>query len=276
MPALKTPQTQVVFQDINQSILSSLHTAATTQVYHYEVGGRCIGCDVVANIHRTAILVARQQEPIVCNGVLLELVSQTIRLLSSHLETHTTHYLSWFDNLSLDLWEFSKQLKDETNESDIHPLNLTTPPYSPSEEKYMVFEDPENYRRATRAEIYYFRALMNEYASTNIEEAIQYYRKCVTVRPTLLPSHHHIQQSAAAALQRLGATNSDSSSAFKSRTSSVSSRSLGSSSSSTSCSSCGKEKRVMPVCAKCKTRYYCGMACLKADKAKHSLYCTTK
>ncbi|KAI9010416.1 hypothetical protein CLU79DRAFT_773694 [Phycomyces nitens] len=266
MPALKTPQQS----NGSQHILASIRTAAATQVYHYEAGGRCIGCDVVANTHRNAILMARQQEPIYCDGVLLELVSQTIRLLSSHLETHTTHYLNWFDNLCIDLWEFAKQLKDETNQDS--RSSYLTPPSSPSEDK-CIFESPENYRRAIRTEIYHFRGSMNEYASTNIREAIQYYRKCLGVPPSLLPSHYHLQQSATAALQRLG--NSDSS--FKSRTSSVSSRSLASSSSSsTSCSSCGKEKRVMPVCAKCKTQSYCGMACLKADKVKHSAYCAAK
>ncbi|KAI7861350.1 hypothetical protein BDF14DRAFT_403192 [Spinellus fusiger] len=273
----------LVSQPIRTSIANCLQLAASTDVHHNETGYPCIGCNIIANHYRTALRYSRQQVPIACDKLLLELVSQATQLLSDHFETRTHHTLHWFEELSSDLWEFGKELKEQSHDIESHSssTSLTTPPLSPGE-KSAVFEDPENYRRAIRIVIYYFRASINEYSPACIGEAIDYYRKCISVCPTLLATHYPIQQAATAAIKRLSPLSVTASSVeqgspyrplFKSRASSTSGTSLTSIASS-ACSTCGKEKRSMPVCAKCKSRVYCGLACLKADKENHAPMCS--
>ncbi|KAG0173066.1 hypothetical protein DFQ28_009236 [Apophysomyces sp. BC1034] len=156
------------------------------------------------------------------------------------------------------LWQWSKQLKEEDETLQDNGIVATAGDAVAGE-----------YRRAIRLTIYYCRAKLSQ----NETDRIKYYRKCLAI-PTNLETQQHLQRLAEIALERPFFDTSDSGSLPpKSRTSSVSSG--GESSSSLSCcANCGMEKRAMPVCARCKSRAYCNMRCLKADKAKHELTCS--
>ncbi|RCH85151.1 hypothetical protein CU098_007099 [Rhizopus stolonifer] len=280
-------QHQLNVEAIRQhSLEDAIRLASQVNMKHTASG--CDRCDLVAGYYITALRYARENEPVQCNTILFDLVWQMTNLVLAHRETSKYQYLHWFDLITTELWDFAKQLKEESFECDTHiplldgdikRLSIDSSHSDDSE------HDEENYRRAIRITIYNCRALVCE-QSNEITQAIVYYRKCASVRPTPFEPQQHLQQTALATLQRLIKTSrpvsqlkhkntfssvftSDSISA-SSTTSSVSSLS---SKTSMCCSNCGIEKQVMPVCARCKIQPYCSVRCIQSHKETHVSSC---
>jgi hypothetical protein len=272
------------------SLQDAIRLASQANMKHDANG--CCCCDTVAGYYMTALKYARENEPIQCNSDLYDLVWRMTNLVLAHRETSKYQYLNWFDTISEELWKFAKQLKEESYECDLHIP--TTGLYkrgsidsTHSDNSNSSFEDDEeNYRRAIRINIYNCRALVYE-QSNEVNQAIIYYRKCAAVRSTPFEPQQHTQQSALAAMHRLIQSSppqlkqrTSYNSAFMSCDSLSSSTTVSSASSSTSskssisCSSCGIEKKVMPVCAKCKTQPYCSVRCMKTHKSTHTSVCS--
>lgn len=291
---------QLKIEAIRQYSLSDAIRLASQANMKHDANG-CSDCDVVAGYYITALRYVRENVPILCNRDLFDLVWRMTNLVLSHRETSKYQYLSWFEMITLELWEFAKQLKEESYECDLHIPTHTasnsikrgsidsvisdSSSYNNGEEN-----DEENYRRAIRITIYNCRALVYE-QSSEFNQAIIYYRKCASVRSTPFEPQQHLQKSALESMQRLvrslpaspisrqrpsypGFMSSESlsTSTTTSSNSSVVSKSL------VNCSQCGIEKIVMPVCAKCKVQPYCSVRCMKSHKDTHSSVCgsTTK
>lgn len=234
----------------------------------------CYNCDKVAHYYLVAFRSTSNKQPILCNSLLLSLVEKSVDLIHSHLEVSKMQHLPWMPALMSELRELGKHLKDESPKPDrLVPLPLPLEQDQDSVNGIDNVPINEAYGRAIRITIYYCRATLCE--DMDIKKSINYYRKCVSVRPTQFDTQK-LQQSARTALQHLIAdqykyTDVSSRPQLPSRTSSVSSGA--SLSSSMTCSNCGIEKRGMPVCSKCKSQYYCGVRCLKAHKPVHELAC---
>ncbi|KAI9254494.1 hypothetical protein BDA99DRAFT_518554 [Phascolomyces articulosus] len=250
----------------------------------------------------------QQDRPISCTPDLLELVWQMCQMVLAHTDP-SFQVGDWYGPMKKQLWILAKQLKEETIGSDCYVVNspTTTTPSSPllnhNYNNYfqhhlvsspppspMVFEHPqgdaemvcdeqEMYRRAIRITIYHCRALVYQ-QNDEMEKAINYFRKCIAVRsPPTLEAQKLLGQSAMVALDRLLSQqqqqqNFHTPTAKSSRSSSISSGSGGSASSSSStCGNCGVEKRTMPVCAKCRVKFYCSSKCLVAHKIAHEKEC---
>lgn len=285
---------QLNIESIRQHSLSDAIRLASQANMKHDANG-CCGCDVVAGYYITALRYARENEPIFCNRDLFNLVWRMTNLVLSHRETSKYQYLSWFEMITVELWEFAKQLKEESYECDLH-----IPSYGAntkrgsidsvnSDTSYNGYDnDEENYRRAIRIAIYNCRALVYE-QSSEFNQAIIYYRKCASVRPTPFEPQQHLQKIALESMQRLirslppspvsgqrpsypgfMSCNSLSTSTTTSSSSSIVSRSP------MNCSQCGIEKVVMPVCAKCKIQPYCSLRCVKSHKDTHSSVCGSK
>ncbi|KAI8359838.1 hypothetical protein EDC96DRAFT_445330, partial [Choanephora cucurbitarum] len=224
----------------------------------------------------------RENEPVQCNSLLYELVWQMTNLVLAHREANKHQFLQWFDLIATELWDFAKQLKEESFECDSHiPLDVIKRRSIDSVHS-VDDQDEENYRRAIRITIYNCRALVCE-QSNEINQAIVYYRKCAAVRPTPFEPQQHLQQTALAAMHRLIESSRPQlkhkntlSSVFTcdsiSTSSTVSSHSV-LSRSSVQCTQCGLEKATMPVCARCKTQPYCSVRCMKSHKQIHQANC---
>jgi hypothetical protein len=174
-----------------------------------------------------------------------------------------------------ELWDFAKRLKEESSECDLH-VSTDGKRGSIDSTNSMNSED-ENYKRAIRITIYSCRAQVCE-QSNEEKQAIIYYRKCASVRPTPFEAQQHLQQTALATMQRLLIESARPTSSYS--ISSTSSRSTCSSTTTISrpimtCSHCGIEKLVMPVCARCKTQPYCSVRCIKSHKSIHSTTCSS-
>ncbi|KAI9311681.1 hypothetical protein BX666DRAFT_916944 [Dichotomocladium elegans] len=114
----------------------------------------------------------------------------------------------------------------------------------------------------------------------------KYYRKCTEIEapvscgccpPHIVSALREIQTSAEhiySSMQRSPSSVSMTSIPSTRSSSSCSSSSSSSRSSTRSnCSHCGKEKRGMPVCAKCKAQAYCSLRCLHAHSLEHNKTC---
>jgi hypothetical protein len=254
------------------SIKDLIQLASQVNVKHGANG--CYQCHIVCGYYMKALKYAREQEPVVCNQDLFELVSEMINLVLSHRETSTYQLLPWFDMLTLELWDFAKQLKEESIENDlfIPASGIIRQDSIDSDEDEE--DDEEVYKRAIRVSIYHCRALVSE-QHKDMEQALVYYRKCASVRPTVFEPQPSLQKNAFSALQRLHSTRPTltlkhrSSSAYSSD-----SHSYSSSQSFLFCSNCGTEKQRMPVCAKCKIQPYCSVRCMKSHKSTHELTCS--
>lgn len=283
-------------ESIRQHSLSDAIRLASQANMKHDANGCCC-CDVVAGYYMTALKYARESEPIHCNGDLFDLAWRMTNLVLAHRETSKYQYLSWFDMITEDLWEFAKQLKEESFESDLHiPTqgifnkrgSMDSLASDASDSSSGESENEENYRRAIRITIYNCRALVCE-QSNEINQAIIYYRKCASVRPTPFDQQRHLQQTALAAMQRLVQSSATSSSTLSKRPifhpgfmssesictsgTASSASSLTSSTSNMCCTQCGIEKPVMPVCAKCKVQPYCSVRCMKSHKSVHDSVC---
>ncbi|CEP13140.1 hypothetical protein [Parasitella parasitica] len=277
---------QLNIESIRQHSLKDAVRLASQVNMKHDTNG-CDGCDLVAGYYMTALKYARESEPIQCNSVLFDLTWQMTNLVLSHRETSTYQYLHWFDLITAELWEFAKQLKEESFERDLHVAlsegssidSLAKETRSDSGEEH----EEETYLRAIRITIYNCRALVCE-QSNEVNQAIVYYRKCASVRPTPFELQQHLQQTALATMQRLMEASrfsithklkSSSTFTLESSTSSAASSSVSSSSNSrtVNCSCCGIEKSVMPVCSRCRSQPYCSVRCVKAHKLVHQLSC---
>lgn len=224
----------------------------------------CCQCDRIAHDYVTALALIKNTDPIPCNNDLFEFVWQITNLILSHRESHTFHYLSWFDLVTAGLWDLAKQLKEQSLECDL-PVNMkrnSIQSFSSSTDDDEDEEDEENYRRAIRITIYNCRALVCEQMN-DIHQAMVYYRKCASVRPTPFEPQQHLQFAAFKSLSRLSNLSSIGSS----------SSSLSSDSSLVTCTACGLEKSYMPVCSKCKSQPYCSIRCMKSHSSIHSQTC---
>ncbi|CAO3692768.1 unnamed protein product [Rhizopus stolonifer] len=209
----------------------------------------CSQCVHMSKYCGKALHSSRTHSFVRCDSDLFQLVELSIQLIQYHAE----HTCSWIPALLHELFELSKQIKEESAEVD--RLTLL-------EEEESTEED--GWDRAIRISIYYCRASL--YEQQNMQRALEYYRKCLCVRPS---KHTNlVQRSARLALEQLGQSHIRP--YFPSRTSSVSSKG---SAAHKSCSNCGREKRGMPVCSQCKSQYYCTVRCLKEHKPIHALEC---
>ncbi|KAF7729617.1 hypothetical protein EC973_003990 [Apophysomyces ossiformis] len=229
---------------IEKNPLASVLLSTSQVNVRHDVHG-CFQCAALATRYLQALDYVKKAEPILCNGDLLELVWRMTHLVLEHRETRCYQALHWFDQVTQNLWDFAKRLKDEAMPT-------------------MADTEQENYRRAVQITIYSCRALIHQQIG-DIDKAIGYYRKCTGVRPCNIESQTLLQQSALVTLDRLIADNPT---PPPSSASSVSSQS-----SSVSCASCGVERRAMPVCARCRYQTYCSAKCLKAHKPIHDLIC---
>lgn len=267
--SLATTTTDLVRQLEQGSIEAAYKLASLTEYKH---DGGCYNCDTIANYYLMAFRFVRNDDSIKCNPLLLSLVQQSIQLLLCHVDVSRIQHLPWLPTLMSELRELGKRIKDESSEAD-RLVSLPNVQVS-----YPLCVDNSingEYGRAIRISIYHCRALLCEDMDTS--KSISYYRKCLSVRPSRVESQR-LQQSAKIALQHLitdeekyAAATMDYRPKLPSRTSSVSSGA--SSSCSMACANCGVEKRGMPVCARCKSQYYCGIRCLKAHKPVHDLEC---
>jgi hypothetical protein len=276
-------QDQLNLEAIRQYSLSeAIHLASQVNMKHNAKG--CDQCDMVAQYYITALRYARDSEPIQCNENLYDLIWRMTNMALAHRETNTYQHLKWFSLVTSELWEFAKQLKDESWECDAYVQvgaiqHATTDPLFTYEDEPISEED--HYRRAMRITIYSCRALVCE-QNNDINHAIIYYKKCTSVRSPPFEPQQHLQQSALAALQRLISSSRqiiDSSKSDSSNTiSTINSPSTSTSRSASiciACSNCGKEKENMPVCSRCRSTPYCSVRCMKAHKTEHSLLCNS-
>ncbi|KAL7313227.1 hypothetical protein PS15m_007000 [Mucor circinelloides] len=254
------------------SIEAAYQLASTTEYIH-DAQGKCFNCDKIANYYLAALRLNKRKQPMQLNAMLLAIVQQTIALIQSHVDVSRTTHLPWLPVLMTELRELGKLVKDDSVQADRYiPLSL---PVNASTQCQQPLSMREEYGRTIRISIYHCRANLCE--DMDLNKAITYYRKCLSVHPTQLDfQHQKLQSSAKIALEHLIADqHKDDKSTIRpklpSRTSSVSSGA--SSSCSMSCSNCGVEKRGMPVCSRCKSQYYCGIRCLKAHKPVHDLEC---
>ncbi|KAI8644546.1 hypothetical protein BD408DRAFT_413247 [Parasitella parasitica] len=252
----------------DESIEAAYQMAATTE-YSHDSQGTCYNCDNTANYHLIALRLSKRKQSIQTNAALLAIVQQAVALIQCHVDNSRATHLPWLPVLMTELRELGKLIKDDSLQTDRYiPLSLPLNVSTHSKQQLVMRED---YGRAIRISVYYCRAHICE--DMDLDKAISYYRKCLSVHPTLLDAQQqNLQQSAKMALEQL-ITDQHNTTRPKlpSRTSSVSSGA--SSSCSMSCSNCGVEKRGMPVCSKCKSQYYCGIRCLKAHKPVHDLEC---
>ncbi|ORZ03636.1 hypothetical protein BCR43DRAFT_483689 [Syncephalastrum racemosum] len=221
---------------------------------------------------------------LVCSRDLLEVVWQICQVLLEHTEQQppsNKYYASlrgepWLEQVQREIWDLGKQLKDESVESD-----YVTPGDGREQEVWGVAQqqdDQELYRRAIRISIYFSRALLYQHQH-NLDKALMYYRKCLSVRPVprqLFETQYQVQQSAWETMEALQSRHEQmlheaSISTTSLDTSSESSES--STSSPRSCGQCGAERRVMPVCARCRTQAYCSRRCLTEHQPVHKTTC---
>ncbi|KAG1052244.1 hypothetical protein G6F43_005610 [Rhizopus delemar] len=227
-----------------------LNNSLENSPFKVEHKENCSQCARVANYCRMTLKSSRRLDNLIeCDSDLFELVQLSIQLIQYHME----HLSSWIPALFHELCELNRQLKEESVERDsLIPL---------SEE---VNEEEDRWACAIRVAIYHCRASL--YEQQNIQRSLEYYRKCLCVRPS---KHTRlIQQSARVALEQLSRVHVRP--CLPSRTSSVSSK--GSTAHKT-CSNCGREKRGMPVCSRCKSQFYCTVRCLQEHKPIHDLEC---
>ncbi|KAI8092031.1 hypothetical protein BDF21DRAFT_410784 [Thamnidium elegans] len=271
--------------DRKYSISEAIYLASQSNMKHDANG--CCSCDTVVGYYMAALRSVNALEIMTCTKELFDLIWRMTNLVLSHRETSKHQYLNWFGMVTSELWEFAKRLKEESYECDLHvPMLVNTSSSSSSGESDSGSEyddDEESYRRSIRITIYNCRALVYE-QSNEFSQAIIYYRKCASVRPTPFESQQHLQQSALLAIQRLQKLSPapvlkqrPTYSSFRSFDSaSTSSASSTSSRSSICCSQCGIEKLAMPVCAKCKVQPYCSVRCMKSHKSVHASVCCSK
>jgi hypothetical protein len=264
-------------RQLNQegSIESAYQLASTTE-YRHDSHGECYNCDKIANYYLVAFRLNKSKHSMQYNAMLLAIVQQTIALIQCHIDISRSTHLPWLPVLMTELRELGKLIKDDSLQPDRYislslPINVSTH----IQQQQPQLSMREDYGRTIRISIYHCRANLCE--DMDLNKAITYYRKCLSVYPTHLDSQQQkLQISAKIALEHLIADqqkddNNSVRPKLPSRTSSVSSGA--SSSCSMSCSNCGVEKRGMPVCSKCKSQYYCGIRCLKAHKPVHDLEC---
>lgn len=272
---------QLDMEKLRQHSLSDVIRLASQANMRHDANG-CDQCHVVAEYYTTAIRYARESEPIQCNDELFDLVWRMTNLVLAHRETNKYQFLGWFDMVTAELWDFAKQLKDESWDRDNY-INSTTSLQFLSDSEDEEASEEENYRRAMRITIYNCRALVCEQYNQK-SQAVIYYKKCASVRSTPFEHQQYLQQSALTAIQRLADTNRPlppskirSYSGFSGFSSDASSTSTsGSNTSFSACSNCGLEKMNMPVCAKCKTQPYCSVRCMKSHKSIHESICSSK
>lgn len=283
---------QLNIENMRKYSLSDAIRLASQENMKHDANG-CCDCHIVAGYYMTAVRYARESTPIICNRDMFDLVWRMTNLVLSHRETSKYQYLRWYELITLELWEFAKQLKDESYECDQHiPTTIGIQKKRGSIDSIhsdSTLEDgneEENYRRAIRITIYNCRALVYE-QSSELHQAMIYYRKCASVRPTPFEPQQYLQKSALESMQRLVRTLPLSSQQLKRpiyqgfmSSDSLSTSTTTSSSSSVvsrspiNCSHCGIEKMTMPVCAKCKVQPYCSLRCMKSHKDTHSSVCT--
>lgn len=273
---------QLNIECIRQHSLNDAIRMASQVNMKHDANG-CCQCDVVADYYVTTLRYAKEHEPIHCNSDLFELIWQMTNLILAHRETSKYQYIPWFDLVTIELWDLAKQLKEESYECDLH-ISTTEAPKRRSIDSVQSDtttvtdeDDEENYRRAIRITIYNCRALVYE-QSNDLNQAIIYYRKCASVRPTPFEPQQHLQQSALNAMHRL--ISQTSTNQIKTPVNSTFSISSSESSVSTSkstlmtCNNCAIEKMFMPVCSRCKSQSYCSVRCIRAHQSVHSQTCT--
>ncbi|GAA5805113.1 hypothetical protein HPULCUR_010626 [Helicostylum pulchrum] len=276
------------------SISEAIYLASHQSNMKHDAKG-CCSCDTIVGYYLAALRSVNAatttggETTIACTKELFDLIWRMTNLVLSHRETSKYQYLSWFGIVTSELWEFAKRLKEESYQCDLHvPMMLVKTSSSSSSSSSgesdggsgSEYDDnEESYRRSIRITIYNCRALVYE-QSSEFSQAIIYYRKCASVRPTPFESQQHLQQSALLAIQRLlqlfpaappkqRPTYSSFRSFDSASTTTTSSSSSISSRSSMCCSQCGIEKLAMPVCAKCKVQPYCSVRCMKSHKSVH-------
>ncbi|KAI8877352.1 hypothetical protein K501DRAFT_288431 [Backusella circina FSU 941] len=277
-------QDQLNIEAIRQCSLSeAIYLASQVNMKHNAKG--CDQCDMVAQYYITALRFARDSEPIQCNENLYDLIWRMTNLVLAHRETNTYQHLNWFNSVTSELWEFAKQLKDESWECDsfvqVGGIKQTSTDSLFTYEDESISEE-DHYRRAMRITIYNCRALVCE-QNNDSNQAIIYYKKCASVRPTPFEPQQHLQQSALTALKNLISSSRQTIVSLRSSSSNTIST-VNSASTSTSrsasicisCSNCGKEKENMPVCSRCRSTPYCSVRCMKTHKSEHSLTCGFK
>ncbi|KAI9011852.1 hypothetical protein CLU79DRAFT_771602 [Phycomyces nitens] len=259
---------QVISPTRNQEHSSVQHALqhalqATSRIHTRHTSYVCHGCDAVAAQYLKAIRFVRQNEPIQCSSDLLQLVCKIADLALSHTKASHHEYLNWSEIMLQDLWDFGKQLKDESHEASLYPTL--------GDQYQARLCGQDDYRRAIRITIYSCRANVYEQLK-DVPRAMAYYRKCLAISAPF-DDQENIQDCARAAMAANGISEDVDSMGRPAIGSSSSSFSSVSSSSSASCANCGIEKRAMPICAKCKTQAYCSARCLVSHKPIHEPSC---
>lgn len=243
---------------------------------HTEKG--CEQCHVIAMYYRHALYELKLANE-VSEEKTLTLIWEMTQMLLEHMETRVFHYLSWFDMMARDLWQFAKWLKEDKNEADIENAIRITIYHC----RACLYQQENNLIKAR----IYFRKCLSLETSYEIQQLLQntataFLEQHPSIEPSLSsnslfggynhhqPRHHNSRQSS------ISSTASTTSSNYASSTASDNT-SLSSTTAIVSpekvCGNCGLEKKAMPVCAKCKTQRYCSAKCLKNHKPIHDTVC---
>ncbi|KAJ8654371.1 hypothetical protein O0I10_009939 [Lichtheimia ornata] len=263
------------------SLAATLQLAYLEDAKHDPQTTACQRCDAVAEHYLTALERTYHSEggfgggPVFCSADLLELVSQMCQMVLEHAFYQQDSW--WFHPLTKTLWDFAKQLKDESIGSDHHVITTLQPAsviVTEDDNDDGIDDEQEAYRRAIRITVYHCRAHVYQ-RHRELERAAVYFRKCVAVhRPSsssfVFETQRLLRESAKISLKELASSSSNQQHHHQQqRRGSISSNG----SAASACAHCGKEKRAMPVCAKCRAMSYCSNRCLIADKPVHDKQC---
>lgn len=254
------------------SLAATLQLAYIEDAKHDPQTTACQRCDAVADHYLAALerIMTCTEGGVYCSADLLELVSQMCQMVLEHAFYQQDSW--WFHPLTKTLWDFAKQLKDESTGSDHHVITTLEPAsIIVTEDEEDNQDEQEAYRRAIRITVYHCRAHVYQ-RHRELDRAAYYFRKCVAVHQpsssSCFETQRLLRESAKISLKEL-ATCSGINQQQQQRRGSISSNG----SAESTCAHCGKEKRGMPVCAKCRAMSYCSNRCLMADKPVHDKQC---
>ncbi|CDH54547.1 hypothetical protein RO3G_11558 [Lichtheimia corymbifera JMRC:FSU:9682] len=231
------------------SLAATLQLAYLEDAKHDPQTTACQRCDAVADHYLTALERTFHSEggPVFCSADLLELVSQMCQMVLEHAFYQQDSW--WFHPLTKTLWDFAKQLKDESVGSDHHVITTLQPAsviVTEEEEEDNDNDEQEAYRRAIRITVYHCRAHVYQ-RHRELERAAVYFRKCVAVHcPSsfVFETQRLLRESAKISLKELASSTASSNHHHhQQRRGSISSNG----SAASTCAHCGKEKRAMPL-----------------------------
>ena len=166
------------------SLAATLQLAYLEDAKHDPQTTACQRCDAVADHYLTALertMTYHSEAGVYCSADLLELVSQMCQMVLEHAFYPQDSW--WFHPLTKTLWDFAKQLKDESVGSDHHVVTTLQPAsiiIAEDEDEEENNDEQEAYRRAIRITVYHCRAHVYQ-RHRELERASVYFRKCVAV-----------------------------------------------------------------------------------------------